>query len=102
MLSLGEQQLLAGARIAIAALDFAVLQQIGTTLGRDQAARLVEVLSAASVSVVAFGECGGMCEHCGSVLELDAGAQGPSADAGGGRTKSTWTRQLGWSAEDTA
>ena len=73
VLALGEQQLLGAARIVLAAPDFAVLQQLGTTLRDAQAARVVERLTAAAVAIVAFGESGGMRQHCSAVLELGAG-----------------------------
>jgi vitamin B12/bleomycin/antimicrobial peptide transport system ATP-binding/permease protein len=55
VLSLGEQQLLAVARVVLAAPAFAVLQSPGTTLAPEQLARAFHALTEASVTYVVFG-----------------------------------------------
>ncbi|HEY6079786.1 MAG TPA: ABC transporter transmembrane domain-containing protein [Polyangiaceae bacterium] len=71
-LSLGEQQLLAIARILIARPAFAVLQSPSTTLAPEQLARVLSLLSEASISYLAFGGAAPPGAY-DAVLELHAG-----------------------------
>jgi len=73
VLSLGEQQLLAVARVALAAPAFAVFQSLDTTLAPEQLARAFAVLTAASVTYLAFGGAGAPPGAYDAVLELHAG-----------------------------
>jgi putative ATP-binding cassette transporter len=73
VLSLGEQQLLAVARVALAAPAFAVFQSPDTTLAPEQLARAFAVLTAASVTYLAFGGADAPPGAYDAVLELHAG-----------------------------
>jgi putative ATP-binding cassette transporter len=72
LLSLGELQLLAVARIALAAPRFALLHRIGTTLGAVQVAQALRVLSEASITYLTLGENNADIEHHDALLELAA------------------------------
>jgi vitamin B12/bleomycin/antimicrobial peptide transport system ATP-binding/permease protein len=72
VLSLGEQQLLAVARIVLAAPAFALLHSPGTTLAPEQLARALRVLSDASITYVVFGGAEGPLDAFDAVLELRA------------------------------
>jgi putative ATP-binding cassette transporter len=72
VLSLGEQQLLAVARVVLAAPAFAVLQSPGTTLAPEQLALALRVLSRASITYVAFGGAEAPAGAYDAVLELHA------------------------------
>jgi putative ATP-binding cassette transporter len=71
-LSLGEQQLLAVARIALAAPRFALLQRIGTTLGAEQVARSLELLADTGITYLTLGENNARADQYDAVLELAA------------------------------
>jgi putative ATP-binding cassette transporter len=71
-LSLGEQQLLAVARIALANPRFALLQRIGSTLGAEQVARSLKLLASASITYLTLGENNACPEQYDAVLELSA------------------------------
>lgn len=71
-LSLGEQQLLAIARILLAGPAFAVLQNPSTTLAPEQLARVLSLLSEASITYLAFGGAAPPGAY-DAVLELHAG-----------------------------
>jgi putative ATP-binding cassette transporter len=73
VLSLGEQQLLAVARVALAAPAFAVFQSPDTTLAPEQLARAFAVLTEASVTYLAFGGADAPPGAYDAVLELHAG-----------------------------
>jgi vitamin B12/bleomycin/antimicrobial peptide transport system ATP-binding/permease protein len=74
VLPLGEQQLLAVARVLLAAPAFAVLQSPGTTLAPEQLALALQLLSEASITYVAFGEAHGpLRDAYDAVLEIHAG-----------------------------
>jgi len=55
ILSLGEQELLLVARLALAAPRFALLHQIGTTLSPDQVAHSLGILADAGITCVTLG-----------------------------------------------
>ena len=69
-LSLSEQQLVAVARVVLAAPSFAVFQSPGTTLGAEALERLVVRLSGASVGCLVFGAPAGASDGWDAVLEL--------------------------------
>jgi putative ATP-binding cassette transporter len=71
-LSLGEQQLLAFARVLLAVPAFAVIQSPGTTLAPEQLARALRLLSEANITYLVFGglDVPGAYD---AVLELHAG-----------------------------
>jgi putative ATP-binding cassette transporter len=73
VLSLGEQQLLALARIRLASPAFAVLQGLGTTLGPDQLPRCLRLLSDASITYLALESAEIPLDAYDAVLELRAG-----------------------------
>ena len=68
-LSLSEQQLVAVARVVLAAPSFAVLQNPGTTLGAEALERVVVRLSGASVGCLVFGAPSGASNGWDAVLE---------------------------------
>jgi putative ATP-binding cassette transporter len=70
VLSLGEQQLLAVARIALAAPRFALLQRIGTTLGAEQVARSLRLLAAGGITYLGMGDAHVRSGQYDAVLEL--------------------------------
>jgi putative ATP-binding cassette transporter len=71
-LSLGEQQLLAFARVLLAAPAFVVIQSPGTTLAPEQLARALRLLSEAGITYVTFGAVATSPELYDAVLELHA------------------------------
>jgi putative ATP-binding cassette transporter len=73
LLSLSEQQLLSAARIRLAAPKFAVLQGLRGTLDEEQAARVLELLSGASITYVAFGKADGSPAAYDAELEILGG-----------------------------
>jgi putative ATP-binding cassette transporter len=72
-LSLGEQQLLAVARVVLAAPLFAVLHNPGAALAPDQLELALARLAAASVTCVTLGGNDAQLGNYGAVLEIDAG-----------------------------
>ncbi|RYZ01712.1 MAG: ABC transporter ATP-binding protein/permease [Myxococcales bacterium] len=72
VLSLGEQQLLAVARVLLAAPAFVVLQNPGTSLAPEQLARALAQLSEASISYLAFGGSSAPTTAYDAVLEIHA------------------------------
>jgi putative ATP-binding cassette transporter len=72
LLSLGEQQLLAVARIALAAPRFALLQRIATTLSADQLERSLGLLCEARVTYLTLGEAPSGVGRYDALLELAA------------------------------
>jgi putative ATP-binding cassette transporter len=73
LLSLGEQQLVAVARVVLAAPTFAVLQSPAVTLAPEQLSRAFEALSRASITYLVLGGADGLVDACDAVLELHAG-----------------------------
>jgi vitamin B12/bleomycin/antimicrobial peptide transport system ATP-binding/permease protein len=73
VLSLGEQQLVAMARALLASPAFIVLQNPGTSLAPEQLGRALALLSAASITYVAFGGSSAPSNAYDAVLELHAG-----------------------------
>jgi putative ATP-binding cassette transporter len=73
VLSLGEQQLVAIARALLAAPAFVVLQNPSTSLAPEQLARALSMLSASSVTYLAFGGSSAPSDAYDAVLELHAG-----------------------------
>jgi putative ATP-binding cassette transporter len=72
-LSLGEQQLLAFARVLLAAPAFVVIESPGTTLAPEQLARALHLLSEAHITYLVFGAVAGYTGAYDAVLELHAG-----------------------------
>jgi putative ATP-binding cassette transporter len=70
LLSLPEHQMLAVARLLLAAPRFAVLHQIGLTLGPEHLARALEVLCDASIGVLHLTEADGALEAYDGVIEV--------------------------------
>ena len=56
LLSLREQQLLAIARVLLAAPRFVFMDRVGTTLGADELAQVLKMLSERSITYIAVGE----------------------------------------------
>jgi putative ATP-binding cassette transporter len=73
LLSLGEQQLVAVARVVLAAPSFALLQSPAVTLAPEQLSRTLAALSRASISYLVLGGADGLMDACDAVLELHAG-----------------------------
>lgn len=73
LLSLGEQQLLAVARVVLVAPAFVVLQSPGTTLAPEQLELALAALSRASITYLTLGAVDGAPGAYDSVLELHAG-----------------------------
>jgi putative ATP-binding cassette transporter len=73
VLSLAEQQLLAVARVVLAAPAYVVLHHPDTTLSPEQIARVLKGLSDASIAYVALGDDCGPREAFDAVLELREG-----------------------------
>jgi putative ATP-binding cassette transporter len=72
VLSLGEQQLLAVARVRLATPAFAVLQSPGTTLGPEQVAQCLGVLGRASITYLVLGGAELPPDAYDAVLEIGA------------------------------
>jgi vitamin B12/bleomycin/antimicrobial peptide transport system ATP-binding/permease protein len=72
VLSLGDQQLLAVARIVLAAPTFAVLQSPSTTIAPEQLTHVLRTLSEAGITYIVFGGADGRDAY-DAVLELRAG-----------------------------
>jgi putative ATP-binding cassette transporter len=70
VLSLGEQQLLACARVFIAAPRFVFLDRINTALSRDQVERILRMLTENAISYVNIGEAGERRDYYDAVLEF--------------------------------
>jgi putative ATP-binding cassette transporter len=70
ILSLGEQQLLAIARLLLAAPRFAFLDRPGTALSLEQVPQILSILSANSISYLTLGNSDDPLEHYDAVLEL--------------------------------
>ncbi|MGZ8215733.1 ABC transporter ATP-binding protein/permease [Methylomagnum sp.] len=89
-LSLGEQRLMAFARLLIAAPRFAVLDRLGSALDADQLGRLLDRLNERSITYVHFGEPDEPLDYYDAVLEL--AGDGPWAwrllDAAAGKAAS--------------
>jgi putative ATP-binding cassette transporter len=73
VLSLGEQQLLAVARVVLAAPAFVVLHNPGTTLAPEQLALALEQLSRANITYLTLGGLDAPTGAYDAVLELHAG-----------------------------
>jgi vitamin B12/bleomycin/antimicrobial peptide transport system ATP-binding/permease protein len=71
-LSLGEQQLLCVARVALAAPRFVFLERPGATLGAANAERALTLLRERSITYVTLGDGGDRPEDHDAVLELAA------------------------------
>ena len=73
LLSLGERQLLAVARLLLANPPFAFLDRVDTALGSEQTALVLKVLSLSAITYIVFeGEGDGM-QSCDAVLDLGDG-----------------------------
>jgi putative ATP-binding cassette transporter len=72
LLSLGEQQLLVIARVVLAAPRFAMLHRIDTTLGTEQVATALRLLTQANVTTIVLAEADPRREGYDGVLELKA------------------------------
>lgn len=73
LLSLGERQLLAVARLLLANPPFAFLDRVDTALGSEQTALVFKVLSLSAITYIVFeGEGDGM-QSCDAVLDLGDG-----------------------------
>ena len=70
ILSLGEQQLLAFARLLLAAPQFAFLDRPGTALNQGQVDRILNMLSAHSITYLTLGNGDDPLEQYDAVLEL--------------------------------
>lgn len=75
MLSLSEQQLLAFARLLLAAPRFAFLERVGHALSREEAAKVLELLTKRSITYLTVGRHGirdddDKLKHYDAVLEL--------------------------------
>jgi putative ATP-binding cassette transporter len=73
LLSLGEQQLLALARVVLAAPRFAVLDRPGTLLGADVVARALDLLAEHSITAVTFASDTALAAQHDAQLELGPG-----------------------------
>lgn len=72
LLSLGEQQMVAFARLLIAAPRFACLDRLSSTLDPERVVRLLGILTAHSISYVNFGEAGESHRLYDAVLDIGA------------------------------
>ena len=70
ILSLGEQQLLAVARLLLAAPQFAFLDRISTALSPGQVDRSLKMLSKNSITYLAVGDSDEPLDNYDAVLEL--------------------------------
>lgn len=70
LLSLGEQQLIAFARLLIASPQFALLDRVGSALDSEQVDRLLELLSERSIAYLNFGEPDEPLHLYDAILEL--------------------------------
>jgi putative ATP-binding cassette transporter len=70
LLSLGEQQLVAFARMFLAAPQFAFLDRPTTTLGVGQVDRLLQMLSESSITYLTIGEKDGLLHRYDAVLDV--------------------------------
>jgi putative ATP-binding cassette transporter len=77
LLSLGEQQLVAFARLLIASPRFALLDRLSSALDPEQVARLLPMLSERSIGYVNFGEPDEPLRYYDAILELSG--EGPWA-----------------------
>jgi putative ATP-binding cassette transporter len=73
VLPLGDQQLLAVARVILAGPAFAVLQSPGTVLAPEQLALALKLLTDESITYIALGEAHGPLDAYDAVLEIHAG-----------------------------
>jgi len=73
LLSLGEQQLVAVARVVLTAPTFVALENPGVTLAPEQLSLALSALSRAGVTYLVFGGASGLIETFDAVLELHAG-----------------------------
>lgn len=71
LLSLGEQQLLAFARVFLAAPQFVFLDRPGTALGPGQVDRILKMLSANSISYLTLEDSDDHLENYDAALELE-------------------------------
>jgi putative ATP-binding cassette transporter len=81
-LSLGEQQLVAFARLFLAAPQFAFLDRPTTTLGIEQVDRLLQTLSEHSITYLTIGEADGLHHRHDAVLDVAADGSWRWAQAG--------------------
>jgi len=66
------------ARLVLAQPRFCVLHRIDTTLSPEQVSRTLELLAAASITAIVFGDRAGLDGHYDAVLDLHATAAGAS------------------------
>jgi vitamin B12/bleomycin/antimicrobial peptide transport system ATP-binding/permease protein len=72
LLSLGEQQLVAFARMLVAAPTFAFLDRPTTTLGIEQLDRILRTLTEHSITYLVIGDVDGLHHHHDAVLDVAA------------------------------
>jgi vitamin B12/bleomycin/antimicrobial peptide transport system ATP-binding/permease protein len=70
LLSLGEQKMVAVARVLLSAPSFAFLERPGTGLGSDQLDRVLQLLAESSISPITIGMPEDALRYYTSVLEL--------------------------------
>ena len=73
LLSLGERQLLAVARLLLANPPFAFLDRVDTALGSEQTALVFKVLSLSAITYIVFEGEGDGVQSCDAVLDLGDG-----------------------------
>jgi len=73
VLSLSEQQLVAVARVRLAAPTFALLQNLRSTLTAEQVDRVCALLTGAPITCVEFASSGGSADAHDAALELHEG-----------------------------
>jgi vitamin B12/bleomycin/antimicrobial peptide transport system ATP-binding/permease protein len=72
LLSLGEQQKLAAARLILARPAYAILDRLSTSLAQSEVRRVLERLRSHSISFVYFAETKDLSDLCEIILELNA------------------------------
>jgi vitamin B12/bleomycin/antimicrobial peptide transport system ATP-binding/permease protein len=71
LLSLGEQQLIACARLLLAAPQFVFLDRPGTALGQQQVDRVLSMLSEKSITYLTLAGANDRVDHYDAILEID-------------------------------
>jgi vitamin B12/bleomycin/antimicrobial peptide transport system ATP-binding/permease protein len=72
LLSLGEQQKLAAARLILARPAYAILDRLSSSLAQSEVRRVLERLRSHSISFVYFAETKDLSDLCEIILELNA------------------------------
>jgi putative ATP-binding cassette transporter len=88
LLALGEHQLLSVARVLLSAPRFVVVHRLGTTLGPEMVARVLDLFSEAGIAVLELGEAELPLEAYDGAIEVSADGtwrwkQPPRAKVGG-------------------